>query len=94
MGLKEELKKEKPWAALGWTRKQWKKSKMWKKAGVTEEKMANLIFALDHETLQELKDHAYAESLTEKLFGLRPDNPQTRPETSLNFLIFCTIPVE
>lgn len=29
----------------------------------------NLILALDHETLQELKDHAYAELLTEKLFG-------------------------
>lgn len=69
MGLKEELKKEKPRAALGWTRKQWKKYKMWKKAGVTEEKMAKLVLALDNETLQELRDNAYAELLTEKLFG-------------------------
>ncbi|MCF8108580.1 MAG: hypothetical protein K9J81_06275 [Desulfohalobiaceae bacterium] len=69
MSLKEELAKEKPWAALGWTRKQWKQSKMWKKTGVTEEKMANLVLALDHETLQELKNNAYAELLTEKLFG-------------------------
>ena len=64
MNLKENLAKEKPWVALGWTRKQWKK------AGVTEEKMANLVLALDHETLQELRDNAYAELLTEKLFGL------------------------
>lgn len=42
---------------------------MWKKAGVTEEKMTNLVLALDHETLQELRDNAYAELLTEKLFG-------------------------
>ena len=69
MPLKDRLNQDKPWAAVGWTRKQWKQVKMWKKAGVTEEKMANLILALDHETLQELKDHAYAELLTEKLFG-------------------------
>ena len=31
--------------------------------------MANLVLALDHETLQELKDHACAELLIEKLFG-------------------------
>ncbi len=73
MGLKvkfkDKLNQEKPWAALGWTRKQWKQSRMWKKAGVTEEKMANLILALDYETLQELRDNAYGELLTEKLFG-------------------------
>ncbi|MCF8108824.1 MAG: hypothetical protein K9J81_07515 [Desulfohalobiaceae bacterium] len=73
MPLKDKLNQDKPWAALGWTRKQWKRSKMWKKAGVTEEKMGRLLRNLDHETLQKLRDNAYAELLTEKL-GLGPDN--------------------
>lgn len=67
MPLKDKLNQDKPWAALGWTRKQWKRSKMWKKAGVTEEKMGRLLRNLDHETLQKLRDNAYAELLTETL---------------------------
>jgi len=70
MPLKEKFLQEKPWAILGWTRKQWKVKKMWKKAGVTEEKMTQLLQALDHSTIQEMKDHARAEMLTEKVFGL------------------------
>lgn len=69
MPLKDKLSQDKPWTALGWTRKQWKRSKMWKKAGVTEEKMGLLLRNLDHETLQQLRDNAYAELLTETLFG-------------------------
>ena len=69
MSLKDKLQKEKPWAAIGWTRKQWKRSKMWKKAGVSEEKMAQFIAALDQETITELKGHATAEALVENMFG-------------------------
>ncbi|MGM0423634.1 MAG: hypothetical protein ACQEQX_01795 [Thermodesulfobacteriota bacterium] len=69
MGLKDHFQQEKPWAILGWTRKQWKRSKMWKKAGVSEEKMARLVQSLDHETIQNLKDHAQAEVLVDKIFG-------------------------
>ena len=69
MPLKDHLQKEKPWAMLGWTRKQWKRSKMWKKAGVSEEKMAQFIAGLDQETITELKDHATAETLVESMFG-------------------------
>ena len=69
MPLKDKLDQEKPWAILGWTRKQWKQSKMWKKAVVSEEKMARIILSLDQETLKELKDHAAAEVLVENIFG-------------------------
>ncbi len=69
MSLKEKLQQEKPWAILGWTRKQWKAQKMWKKAGVTEEKMIQLLQSLDHATIQEMKDYAMADLLTEKVFG-------------------------
>ncbi len=69
MGDKDRLQQDKPWAVLGWTRKQWKRSRMWKKAGVSEEKMARLILSLDHETVQMLKDHAAAEVLVENIFG-------------------------
>mgnify|MGYP006290150167 CR=1 FL=1 len=60
------------WTALGWTRKQWKRSKMWKKAGVTEEKMGRLR-NLDHDFLQEMKDGATAEALVEQMFGKAGD---------------------
>ena len=72
MSLKN-LAKEKPWAALGWTRKQWKQSKMWKKAGVTEEKMGQLLRNLDHDFIQEMKDGATAEALVEQMFGKAGD---------------------
>ena len=60
---------DKPWAVFCWTRKQWKRSKMWKKAGVSEEKMTKLLLSLDHETIRNLKDHAEAEALVESIFG-------------------------
>ena len=73
MSLKEKLSQDKPWTALGWTRRQWKRSKMWKKAGVTEEKMGQLLQNLDHDFLQEMKDQATAEVLVEKMFGTAGD---------------------
>ena len=69
MPLKLKLNQDKPWTTLGWTRKQWKRSKMWKKAGVTEEKMGRLLGCLDHDFLREMKDQATAEDLVEKMFG-------------------------
>ena len=69
MSLKDQLNQEKPWATLGWTPKQWKQAKMWKKAGVTEEKMTSFLLQLDHDIIQEIKDNATAEVLVEKMFG-------------------------
>lgn len=68
MSLKDRFQQEKPWAILGWIRKQWKAQKMWKKAGVSKEKMATLIRSLSHETVRNLKDQAQAEMLIEKIF--------------------------
>jgi len=42
---------------------------MWKKAEVTEEKMTELLQSLDYSIIQEMKDHAMAEILTESIFG-------------------------
>ena len=41
---------------------------MWKKAGVSEEKMGRLLQHLDHDFLREMKDQATAEALVEKMF--------------------------
>ncbi len=43
--------------------------KMWKKAEVNEEKLAQLLQTLDYSIIQEMKDHAMADLLTEKVFG-------------------------
>jgi hypothetical protein len=43
MSFSNKLQQEKPWAILGWTRKQWKARRLWKQAGVTEEKMSPAI---------------------------------------------------
>ncbi|MCA1743366.1 MAG: hypothetical protein LC631_05390 [Desulfovibrionales bacterium] len=69
MSIKDKFQQEKPWVILGWTRKQWKTQKMWKKAGVTEDKMIRLLQTFDHATIQEMKDHAMADLITEKVFG-------------------------
>jgi hypothetical protein len=69
MSFSNKIQQEKPWAILGWTRKQWKARRLWKKAGVTEEKMSQLLQTLDHSTIQEMKDYAMTELLTDKIFG-------------------------
>ena len=69
MSLSNKIHQEKPWAILGWTRKQWKVRRLWKQAGVTEKKMSQLLHALDQSTIQEMKDHVMAEALTESIFG-------------------------
>jgi|GEM_PF-3623261 len=43
--------------------------RLWKKAGVTEEIMSHSLHALDHFTIQEMKDYAMAEVLAESIFG-------------------------
>ena len=42
---------------------------MWKKAGVSEERMSQFIAALNQETITELKEHVTAEALVVILFG-------------------------
>ena len=68
MSFSNKIQQEKPWAILGWTRKQWKARRLWKHAGVTEEKMSQLLQTLDHSTIQEMKDYAMTELLTDKIF--------------------------
>ena len=46
---------------------------MWKKAGVTEEKMVQLRRSRDHDLIQEIRDQATAEALVEKMFGVAGD---------------------
>jgi hypothetical protein len=53
--------------------KQWKRSKMWKKAGVSKEMMGRLLRNLDHDFLQEMKDQATAEALVKQMFGTAGD---------------------
>ena len=69
MPLKEKFPQDKPWTILGWTRKQWKAKKIWKKAGVTADMMIQMLQTLDYSIIQEMKSHAMAELLTEKVFG-------------------------
>ena len=69
MALKDKFQQEKAWAILGWSRKQWKARRLWKKAGVSEEKMIQLLQTLDHSTIQEMKDYAMSELITDKIFG-------------------------
>ncbi len=73
MPFNEKFEQEKPWAILGWTRKQWKAQKMWKKAGVSEEKMTQFLQCLDHATIREIKDQVAVEALIENVFGKEKD---------------------
>lgn len=62
MACKDQLQ-EKPWAVLGWTMEQWRCSKMWKRAGVSEEEMAKLVFVFNHKTVEKLKDDFAEENI-------------------------------
>lgn len=68
MSLKDTFKAEKPWAVLGWTRKQWKSIRPWKSANMSEDRYAEMLRALDHETIKDIKDHAMAEKLVDEIF--------------------------
>ncbi len=72
---------------LGWTRKQWKHLRMWKRAGVSEENIARLALSLDQETVQKLKDNSAAEVLVDnflKLITIRIKRP-FRPDLTYKF---------
>jgi hypothetical protein len=68
MTLKDKFKAEKPWAVLGWTRKQWKSIRPWKKANMSEARYAEMLRALDQEMIKDIKDHAMAEMLVDEIF--------------------------
>ncbi len=48
--LKDHLSREKPWAILGMTRKQYAAARPWKKAGMTKEKYAEMLNLVPRET--------------------------------------------
>lgn len=69
MGLKEELSKDKPWAILGITRKQYDSARPWKSAGVSREEFARIVRAAPQELIKSLCDEAHADKLIEAMFG-------------------------
>lgn len=69
--LKEKLTREKPWALLGLSRKQYEARRPWAAARQPRERFEELLLALGQEPgmLQQLRDYAEAEALTEMIFG-------------------------
>ena len=67
------LEKEKPWAILGITRREYDKARPWKKAGVSRETFAEMVRAVPPEAIKILKDDAEAEILVEAIFGKTGD---------------------
>lgn len=63
------LPKEKPWAILGISRREYDKARPWKKAGMSKEAFADLVRAVPPEAVKILKDEAQAEILTAAIFG-------------------------
>lgn len=73
--LKSRLQGNKPWAILGISRKEYEARRPWAKAGQSRERFEDLLLALgEHpEVLQDLRDYAEAEALTEMIFGQSGD---------------------
>ena len=67
--ISERLKLEKPWAILGISRKQYETARPWKKSNMTRDRFESLIKFFPHDIVQDMKLHASAEYLTEKLFA-------------------------
>ena len=65
----DRLSKEKPWAILGISRREYDRAKPWKKAKMTREAFGDLVRAVPPEAIKNLKDEAHAEILTAAIFG-------------------------
>jgi len=66
--ISERLKSDKPWAILGISRKHYESTKPWKKSNMSRDKFESILILLPHDIVQDIKLHASAEYLTEKLF--------------------------
>jgi hypothetical protein len=66
--ITDRLKSEKPWAILGISRRHYEASKPWKAAKMSRDQFEQSLRVLPNEIVQEMKPHAAAEFLTEKLF--------------------------
>jgi hypothetical protein len=69
--LKEKLGREKPWALLGLSRREYEARRPWAAAGQPRERFENLLRALGQEPgmIQQLREYAEAEALVEMIFG-------------------------
>lgn len=63
----DKLKSEKPWAILGISRKRYEASKPWKGAKMSRDQFEQSLRLLPNEIVQEMKLHAAADLLTDKL---------------------------
>jgi len=70
MSLKDKFSKDKPWAALGISRKKWRSSRPWKAAGMSEAAFSALVLKMEPEALADLRDLAHAEMLTKAIFKI------------------------
>ena len=70
MNLLKKLKREnKPWAVLGMSRREYEAKRPWKVAGVSRDHFEEITVMVPAEVIAELKLHAEAELLLEKVFG-------------------------
>ncbi len=61
--------KEKPWAILGISRREYDKAKPWKKAKMSKEAFADLVRQVPPEAFKQIRDEAQAEVLVAAMFG-------------------------
>ena len=67
--LKNDFEKEKPWALLGISRKEYESARMWKKTKLTRKEFDELISSLPAEFFKEMQYIADGERLVESIFG-------------------------
>ena len=61
--------KEKPWAVMGVTRRQYESARMWKKTKLTRKEFDKLISSLPPEIFKEMQLEADGQRLIEAVFG-------------------------
>ena len=65
----EDLKREKPWAKLRLTRKQYEAQRPWKKSGIDRQQWEEFVLALPDDAIEALYREGAADRLVEALFG-------------------------
>lgn len=64
-----DLKKEKPWAKLRMTRRQYETARPWKKAGMARGRWEELVLLFPDDAIDALRLEADADKLVETMFG-------------------------
>lgn len=71
MSLRDSLTKEKPWAWLRMSRREYDKARLWKKCGMPREEFEEKILSLPQDVIELITENMHAEMLVDAIFKVK-----------------------